>query len=140
MAVSDDDIVRQQLILLAENTLQNADDEAGMDQLAVEVVDAILNVVTKEYLADEDSEGPESTEPQRVGHPDNPEPSPDTVRAAYRNLVTWMNGVNALLPPLQRSMVPYALQDVLRDYIDQRETIDNLLRDASRDTPDASNA
>lgn len=125
--------MRDQLVHIVADILSVIDpSNASTRGDAEAVVDAILPILAANDLMHE-STLPTEVEPEYVGHPKNPEPTPERVRSAYANLVGWMERVNALLPEGQRAMIPFSLQHVLRLYIDERETVAHLLRG----TPDA---
>ena len=53
-------------------------------------------------------------------------PSAETVLTAYANLAQHLNNTNPALDPSDRASVPFAIQQVLADYIEERRVIQSI--------------
>lgn len=65
----------------------------------------------------------EPRSPKRVG---NDSPSAESVAGCYASLMDTLDEYNEMVPEEDRVMIPFALQDVLADYIAEREAIQSI--------------
>lgn len=71
--------------------------------------------------------------PERVGHKNNEPVKWENVIAAYGVLTRSLDAYNRGLPPGERVHIPFALQEVLADYIEERKAIESIVPPATHD-------